>query len=90
VPQPKWWDKLPLVPFMEICSFLDYKQVFGRLRRACKHFNQLIDEEGQVGFNKISVSNPSAAHLNKLKDKSIFLQITRRDVGLRLDSGQRH
>jgi hypothetical protein len=42
VSQPKWWDELPLVPFMEICKYLDYKQVFGRMTRVCKHFNELL------------------------------------------------
>jgi hypothetical protein len=72
VQQPKWWDELPLVPFLNICRFLDWKQVFGGLPKVCKHFKQLLTEEGQVGFDEISLENPSVVQLKKLKDKVSF------------------
>jgi hypothetical protein len=72
VPQLKLWDQLPLLPFMKICSFLDWKQVLRQLPLVCKHFNHLLTNEGSVGLNKLSLRNPSTAHLNKLKDKVSF------------------
>jgi hypothetical protein len=86
VPQPKWWDELPLVPFMHICSYLNYKQVFGRLTRVCKHFNQLLSEN-EVKFYKLRLCDPSPRKIYKLMDRisgcnSLHLILGRQLVGM--------
>jgi hypothetical protein len=66
--KPKWWNELPLLPFMKICSYLEYNQVFGKLPRVCQHFNELLTTN-TVGFEKIRLDQPSAFLLKKLVDE---------------------
>jgi hypothetical protein len=68
VPQPKWWDELPLLPFLKICNYLEYKQVFSCMPRVCKHFNNLLTGY-EVELEEICLWQPSEKLLSKLKDK---------------------
>jgi hypothetical protein len=68
VPQPKWWDEWPLLPFMKIFSHLDYEHVIGKLPLVCQHFNQLLSKNA-VAFEKLVLRFPTAQQLIKLKEE---------------------
>jgi hypothetical protein len=58
--QPKGWDELPMLPFIKICRYFNYKQVFGTLSSVCQHFKLLINE------NKASLSSRNYICLNQV------------------------
>jgi hypothetical protein len=60
---PEGWDRIPLLPFLQICSHLSHQEVFGILTKVCQHFNLLIKHH-QVPVDHVSlVKNSSMAVL---------------------------
>jgi hypothetical protein len=69
VPQPKWWDKLPLLPFLIVCSYLPYGQVFCRLPCVCKHFNELFSHNQVTFQTNISLGSHEISPLDYKKKR---------------------
>jgi hypothetical protein len=63
----KSWDELPLLPFLNVCRYMNYKDVFGTLPHVCKHFNNLLTGY-EVELDEIHLDEPSDQLLGKLKD----------------------
>jgi hypothetical protein len=60
--QPQGLNEIPLLPFLNICKFLPYQQVFRILPLVCRHFRQLI-QGYQIPINSVDIINPTHPEL---------------------------
>jgi hypothetical protein len=57
--KPTGLDQIPLLPFLEICRYLDYQDVYGSLSKVCKHFYALTKNH-QIFLEKIQLEVDSS------------------------------
>jgi len=50
--KPTGWSDLPTIPFLEICRYLRYDQIYGLLTRVCRNYAWML-ETNQVALKEV-------------------------------------
>ena len=64
------WSRIPLLPFLHICSFLDYRQIFWILPLVCQHFRIYLDQN-QVPVESLTLNNTTNLPLLVMLNRKI-------------------